>query len=211
MCLQLDENDEFLKEDTHKNFTSLRSVHSCEEEARCLPQGEGSYWKCWLALKYLLWVTDSLFNVQPLFHKALYQVLLGEEEGHDDLLCDLALTKQEAHSIWPWVAGLKCLTNTEASLTWLVIWGAHWISKKLCSAGLAKSPNCSPSCGDVETLAHAFHCRVICPLCKFIEDIVVHMLFKKFFVLEARSIFSNIVPQLTKAEHYVFFCLLGIM
>lgn len=40
---------------------------------------------------------------------------------------------------------------------------------------------------------------------------MVRVLGGKSFVLEARSVCSNIVPQLKRNEHYVFVCLLGIM
>ena len=32
-----------------------------------------------------------------------------------------------------------------------------------------------------------------------------------FFVMEASSVCSNVVPELNRQEHYVFLCLLGIM
>lgn len=39
MMVQTDENGEFCKEDANKVFLTLRSVLSCEEEARRLPRG----------------------------------------------------------------------------------------------------------------------------------------------------------------------------
>lgn len=64
----------------------------------------------------------------------------------------------------------------------------------------------------METLGHAFyHCKVIVPLCKSVEYIMVHMLYGKFFVLKASSISCNLVRSLTKADHYLFLCLLDVM
>ena len=34
---------------------------------------------------------------------------------------------------------------------------------------------------------------------------------ESFFVLEASSVCSNVVPRLNRQEHYVFLCLLGVM
>lgn len=72
--------------------------------------------QCWIVLKHLLRVMDDLSNVQALFWRALYYILV-----RDDLIDELGPTKQEACSIWPWTPRLKCLSNDETSLTWLVI------------------------------------------------------------------------------------------
>ena len=40
---------------------------------------------------------------------------------------------------------------------------------------------------------------------------MVRILNGKFFVLEASSVCSNVVPRLNRQEHYVFLCLLGVM
>lgn len=40
-----------------------------------------------------------------------------------DLIDKFGLTKQKLHSIWCWLPGLKCLSNDEASLAWLVLQG----------------------------------------------------------------------------------------
>lgn len=83
---------------------------------------------------------------------------------------------------------------------------ALWIGKRLCSAELENFPDrvrCSES---VETLEHIFFdCRVVCPLCKFIEDVIVRMLREKFFPLVTTSVCSIVVLSLTKAEHKVLF------
>lgn len=52
---------------------------------------------------------------------------------HDDLMDEFSLTRQEFYSLWLWV--LK-FNNFEASLIWLVLQGALWVSKKLCPIGL---------------------------------------------------------------------------
>ena len=107
---------------------------------------------------------------------------------------------------------MRCLNNDEASLTWLVIRNALWVGKKLFAAQQAISPECG-RCGDLEeTISHAFfHCPVVRPLCKLLEGYMVRILNGKFFVLEASSVCSNVVPRLNRQEHYVFLCLLGVM
>ncbi|CAE1276092.1 unnamed protein product [Acanthosepion pharaonis] len=167
MCMQLDEDGEFWKEDAGKHFPSLRNVRSCEEETGRTPRCEGSFYReCRISLKRLLRAKDGLSDVQPL---SRITHLAGDSRS--------PLGRQ-----------------------------------RLRAAGLAKSPNCVRCSGEVETIGHAFfHCSVVVPLCKFVEDIMVRMLRGKFFVLEASSVCSNIVPPLTKAEHYVFICLLWVM
>ena len=107
---------------------------------------------------------------------------------------------------------MRCLNNDEASLTWLVIRNALWVGKKLFSAQQAISPECG-RCSDLEkSMDHAFfHCLVMQPLCKLLEGYMVRILNGKFFILEASSVCSNVVPKLNRQEHYVFLCLLGIM
>ncbi|CAE1328543.1 unnamed protein product [Acanthosepion pharaonis] len=156
MCRGLDEVGTFWKEDVRKHFPSLRSVHSCEEEAGRTPRVECSFYReCRRALKILLRTSDGLSDAQALSRKALYRLLV-RGSVRDALIDELGLTKQEACSIWPWAPGLKCLTNDEASLTWLMIRGALWVGKRLCSAGLEKYPNCRRCTGEVETIGHAF-------------------------------------------------------
>lgn len=79
-----------------------------------------------------------------------------------------------------------------------------WFERPSRSAGLENSPNCVCCDGEVETLDHTF-------LLVLIEDFTVHMLRGKFFVFKASSVYSNVLPSLTKAKHNVFFCLLGVM
>ena len=107
---------------------------------------------------------------------------------------------------------MRCLNNGEASFTWLVIRNALCVGKKLFSARQAISPE-RGLCGDLEeTIGHAFfHCPVVRPLCKLLEGYMVRILNGKFFVLEASSVCSNVVPKLNRQEHYVFLCLLGVM
>ena len=102
--------------------------------------------------------------------------------------------------------------NDEASLTWLVIRDALWVGKKLFAAQQVISPECG-RCGDLEeTISHTFfHCPVVRPLCKLLEGYMVCILNGKFFVLEASSVCSNVVPKLNRLEHSVFLCLLGVM
>ena len=107
---------------------------------------------------------------------------------------------------------MRCLNNDEASLSWLVIRNVLWVGKKLFAAQQAISPKCG-RCGDLEeTIGHAFfHYPVVRPLCKLLEGYMVRILNGKFFVLEASSVCSNVVPKLNRQEHYVFLCLLGVM
>ena len=122
------------------------------------------------------------------------------------------MTEAEGRLLWPWAPRMRCLNNDEASLTWLVIRNALWVDKKLFSAQQAISPECG-RCGDLEeTIGHVFfHCPVVRPLCKLLEGYMVRILNGKFFVLEASSVCSNVVPKLNRQEHYVFLCLLGVM
>ncbi|CAE1168983.1 unnamed protein product [Acanthosepion pharaonis] len=205
MCRGSDEVGAFWKEDIRKHFPSLRSVHSCEEEAGRTPRAECSFYReCRRALKLLLRASDGLSNAQALYR------LLVRGGVQDDLIGELGLTKQEARSIWPWA---PVLNNNSITMrhhspdSW-----ALWVGKRLCSAGLEKYPNCRRCTGEVETIGDAFfQCRTVMPLCKFVEGLMFRMLQGNFFVLEASSVCSNVVPQLTKAEHYVFCCLLGVM
>lgn len=143
--------------------------------------------------------------------KALYRVAV-RGIAKDKLPGKLGLTNKEFRSVSPWAPGLKCLNNDEASLTWLVLRGALWVGKKLCAAGLAISSECV-RCGDwEESIEHAFfHCDVVQPLCRLIEGYMVRVLDGKFFVLEASSVCSNVVPSISRDQHYVLLCLLGIM
>lgn len=77
---------------------------------------------------------------------------------------------------------LKCLTNDEAWLTWLVIRKTFLLLKWLCSAALETPPNCIRW---GETFRHTFHC-------KGFENIIFRMLRGKLFVLMASSICSNV-------------------
>ena len=122
------------------------------------------------------------------------------------------MTEAEGRLLWPWAPRMRCLNKDEASLTWLVIRNALWVSKKLFSAQQAISPECD-WCGDLEeSIGHAFfHCPVVQPLYKLLEGYMVRILNGKFFVLEASSVCSNVVPKLNRQEHYVFLCLLGAM
>ena len=77
---------------------------------------------------------------------------------------------------------------------------------------LSISPECARYGALEESTEHAFfHCPVVGPLCKFLDGFMVRILGEKFFVLEASSVCSNVVPKLNRQEHYVFLCLLGIM
>ena len=122
------------------------------------------------------------------------------------------MTEAEGCLLWPWAPRMRCLNNDEASLTWLVIRNALWVGKKLFSAQQAISPECG-RCSDLEeTIGHPlFHCLVVQPLCKLLEGYIVRILNGKFFVLEASSVYRNMVPKLNRQEHYVFLCLLGVM
>ena len=109
------------------------------------------------------------------------------------------MTAEEGRLLWPWATGMRCLNNGEASLIWLVIRNALWVGKKLFPAQLAISPECG-RCGALgESIDHAFfHCPVVQPLCKFLEGFMVRVLNRKFFVQEASSVCSNVVPKLNR-------------
>ena len=186
------------KEDAKQSFLSLRSVHSADG----LPRPECPFCcKCRHALKVL---SDS----RPLSSRALYQCLV-RGAASDGLIGELGVMEAEGRLLWPWAPRMRCLNNDEASLTWLVIRNALWVGKKL----LAAQQAISPECGDLEeTIGHAFfQCPVVRPLCKLLEGYMVHILNGKFFVLEASSVCSNVVPKLNRQEYYLFLCLLGVM
>ena len=212
MCTQNDGNGEFWKEDAKKAFPALRSVRSdCGESAR-RPRKECSFYReCRHALRAFLRVKESLSDTQSLSRKALYRVLV--RVGVQDVQIEgLGLSRGERRLLWPWVPRMRCLNNNEATLTWLVIRGALWVSKRSCAAGLVASSECV-RCGDSEeSIEHAFvHCSAAQPLCKLIEGYMVRALHGQYFVLDASAVCSNVVPSLEKNEHYVLQCLLGIM
>ena len=213
MCSQHDEIGEFWKEDAKKVFPTLRSVHSDDGgEAHRLPRNECSFYReCRQALKVFSRVRIGLTDTRPLSRKALYRIIVrgGVRDG---LIEELGVTNEEGRLLWPWAPRMRCLNNDEASLTWLVIRNALWVSKRLFTADLANSRGCVRCGGGIESMAHAFfHCPAVQPLCKLLEGFMVRMLRGGFFVLEASSVCSNVVPSLDRKIHYVFLCLLGIM
>ena len=114
------------------------------------------------------------------------------------------MVTEEGCLLWPWAPRMRCLNNDEASVTWLVIRDALWVGKKLFSVQLAISLECSWCSALEETIVHAFfHCPVVQLLCKLLEGFMVYILNGKFFVLEASSVCSNVVPKLNRQEHCV--------
>ena len=194
------------RDTTKQSFPSLRSVHSADREAHRLPRC-----KCQHALKVLSRLQTGLSDSQPFLSRALYHCLV-RGAAKDGLSGELGVTEAEDRLLWPWAPIMRCLNNDEASLIWLVIRNALWVGKKLFSAQQVISPKCG-RCGDLEeTIDHAFfHCPVVQPLCKVLDGYMVCILNGKFFVLEASSVCSNVVPKLNRQEHYVFLCLLCIM
>lgn len=73
-------------------------MHSYVKEAQRLTSGEFSYCECRLARKLLLLETGDLSDVETLFRKALYQVLV-RRSVQDGLIGEPGLTKQDSHSI----------------------------------------------------------------------------------------------------------------
>ena len=212
MCSQDMAAGSFWKEDAKQSFPSLRSVHSADGETHFLPRHECLF--CCEhrnALKVLSRLQTGLSDSRLLSSRALYHCLVGGGASND-LIGELGMTVVEGCLLWPWAPRMRCLNNDEASLTWLVIWNALWVGKKLFSVQLVILPECS-RCGALEeSIDHTFfHCPVVWPLCKLLEGYMVHILNRKFFVLEASSMCSNIVPKLNKQEHYVFLCFLSIM
>ena len=200
------------KEDARQSFPSLRSVHFADGEAHRLPRRECPFYReCRHALRVLSRLQTGLSDSRPLSSRALYQCLV-RGAASDGLIGELGVTEAEGRLLWPWAPRMRCLNNDEASLTWLVIRNALWVGKKLFAAQQVISPECG-RCGDLEeTISHTFfHCPVVRPLCKLLEGYMVRILNGKFFVLEASSVCSNVVPKLNRPEHYVFLCLLGVM
>ena len=118
----------------------------------------------------------------------------------------------ERRLLWPWATGMRFLNNDKAFLTWLVIQNALWFGKRLFTAQLAISPECGRCIALEETIDHAFfHCPVVQALCKLLEGFMLRILNGKFFVLEASSVCSNVIPKLNRPAHYMFLCLLGIL
>ena len=204
---------EIWKEDAKRAFPALRSVQDDGGEAKRLPRNQSSFYgECRRALRVFSRVKDRLSDTQSLSRKALYQVLVRAGVKEDEKIEVLGLTKEEKRSLWPWVPGLKCLNNNEASLTWLTIRSALWVGKRLFSAGLVDSPECK-RCGDMEeSLEHAFyHCSVVRSLCNLVEGYMVRALRRPFFALDASAICNNVTPSMEKKEKCVLLCLLGIM
>ena len=200
------------KEDAKKSFPSLRSVHFADGEAHRLPRCECPFYReCRHALKVLSRLQTGLSDSRPLSSRALYRCIV-RGAASNGLIGELGVTEAEGRLLWPWAPRMRCLNNDEASLTWLVIRNALWVGKKLFAAQQVISPECG-RCGDLEeTISHTFfHCPVVRPLCKLLEGYMVRILNGKFFVLEASSVCSNVVPRLNRQEHYVFLCLLGVM
>ena len=115
------------------------------------------------------------------------------------------MTKEEGHLLWPFAYGIRCLNNNKASLTWRLIRSSLWVGKKLFSACLSISSECI-RCGDrEESISHAFfHSPVVPALSKFLEGYTVREMKGKFFILEASSVYSNVILSLNRSEHYVF-------
>ena len=214
MCTEEDDgNGDFWKEDAKRAFPTLRSVRSDGIlEAYKLPRDECSFYReCRLALRVFLRYNTRLSDTASLSLKALYRLIV-RGAAKDEINEELGLTKSETRSLWPWVPGMKCLTNDEASLTWLTIRDRLWVGKRLIEAKMVATPECK-RCGEMEeTVEHAFfHCSAARPLCKLIEDYMVRIRHPRFFALEASAVCSNVMPPLEWTEHYVLFCLLGVM
>lgn len=132
-------------------------------------------------VKFLFQATDGHSDVQALSSKALYQVLV-RMSGQDDLIDELGLTTQESRSIWSWTPGLK----------------------RFCLAGLKNSSDCV-HCSRYTGTNLLFYSRVVVLLRKFIGDIIVRMLRRKFFALElkANSVLRGIfLPDATISARY---------
>lgn len=137
----------FWKEDTSKNFQSMRSEHWFEEEAPVYSETSVST----VVNVVLPWNSScrrqmASRNVQPLFRSSLYHVLV-RRSVNDDLIDELGIKKQETYSVWPRTPGLKCFDNDDVSLIKMAICWALLVGKTLCSANLEKSPNWW-QCGD---------------------------------------------------------------
>ena len=65
------------KEDAKQSFPSLRSVHSANGEAHCLPRRECPFYReCRHALKVLSRLQTGLSDSRPLSSRALYRCLV---------------------------------------------------------------------------------------------------------------------------------------
>ena len=56
-----------------------------------------------------------------------------------------------------------------------------------------------------------FSCPVVWPLSELLEGLMFRWLHRKFFVLKAISVCSNIVLSMNRKKYFVFLCFLDIM
>ena len=139
MCSQDMAVGSFWKEDAKQSFPLLRSVHSTDGETQRLPKRECPFYrKCRHALKILSQLQIDLSDSWLLSSRALYHCLV-RGAASDGLTGELVVTAVEGRLLWPWDPGMRCLNNDEASLTWLVIQNALWVSKKLFSVQLVSA------------------------------------------------------------------------
>ena len=89
------------KEDSKQSFPSLRSVHSADGEAHCLPRHECPFYReCRHALKVLSRLQTGLSDSRPLSSRALYRCLV-RGAASDGLIGELGVTEVEGHLLWP--------------------------------------------------------------------------------------------------------------
>lgn len=96
----------------------------------------------------------------------------------NDGIDELSLKKQDFRYIWPWAPGLKCPSNNEAELIWLVLWGAFcseagvftWVWALVIWRSPLNMPSFTAvSCARCVSWLHDLHLRwkVFCPRSQF--------------------------------------------
>lgn len=141
ICIQDGKNGIFWKKDTKTLFhpwgarTQLRGRFAiC---LRCSFYSEVHH-----VLKILSWIWADLSEIRPLLREALYRMLISRDL-HNDLIEVLGLTSEEFSSICPWIPRLKCLSNGETPLTWLMIRNVLWVGKMSFAVGVFFRQNVS--------------------------------------------------------------------
>ena len=190
------------KEDAEQSFPSLRSVHSAVGEAHRLPRRECPFYReCRHTLKLHSRLQTGLSDSRPLSSRALYRCLVRVGGAASDcLMGELGVPEAEGRLLWPWTTRLP-------SPGWS--FGMPSGSARNCFQRnrLFRQSAAGAVLWRRLLVTPSFTARS----CKLLEGYMVRSLNGKFFVLEACSVCSNVVPKLNRQEHYVFLCLLRVM
>lgn len=156
MCAQDDGKNAFWKKDAKTSLLSLRSMHSTVGEAHRLPWSKCSFYcECCHALNVFFLDTSRLLWELAIVKRG---IISGVSRGGGCL-------QWSNHNAWfddgqvslhiAWMPELKCLTNNEISLTWLMIQNTLWVGKKSFTAKLVTSPECI-QCGGIGSIEPTF-------------------------------------------------------